>query len=481
MGGDGVTTAGSGATPARTAAVPTAPAPPAPDPGPLTPPTPAPRGATAWAFYDFANTIFSMNVTTMYLAQWVVVDRGVEDLWYSVAYSLSMLLVALTLPVLGAMSDATGGRVRYLFGFTVAAVTGTALIGLAALNVPGLPGVLAALGAFLVANYAFQGSLVFYNALLPVVSTPATIGRVSGFGVSLGYAGAIAGLLMVAPFVDGKLPMIPLHFSWPHAGGRAAAFYPTALFFALFAVPLFLRVRDPRRVALSRSGGVAGAPLPPLGTRVRTALSEVVQTLRDTARYPGVRRFLIANYLFVDAISTVILFMAVYAHEVMDMPDAVKIPFFIVATTGAVIGSLIFGHLSDRLGPRRVLSGILLGWVAALAAIALTSAPIVFWLTGGVVGALMGGTWTTSRPLLAGLTPAAEHGRFFGLYALSDKAAAVVGPLLWGLIIWAGKPLGPLRYRLAVASLALFVAAGWWLLRGVPEGGTPGGKVAAAG
>ena len=427
----------------------------------VTPGPSAPRGALSWAFYDFANTIFSMNVLTMYLAQWVVVDRGVEDVWYSVAYSVSMALVALTLPVLGALADfKAGGRLRFLLGFTIASVAGTALIGLAARNVPGSGAVTAALFAFGIANYAFQGSLVFYNALLPQVSTPATIGRVSGFGVALGYLGAIAGLLLVSPFVDGKLPFTDIQLPWPPAGGRAAAFYPTAFFFAVFALPLFLRVRVD-----GAGGSAAGGE----GNPWRRAIRETWNALRDTRRYPGVRRFLLANYLFVDAINTVIIFMAVYAQEVMGMPDTVKIQFFIVATTGAVIGSLLLGRLSDRWGHRRVLMAVLCGWAVALSIVALSQNKGLFWVAGILVGICLGGTWTSSRALLAALTPAESHGRFFGLYALSDKAAAVVGPLVWGLIVWVGKPLGPLRYRLAVASLVLFVLAGLALLRTVPE------------
>lgn len=416
-----------------------------------------PRGAFEWALYDFANTIFSMNVLTMYLAQWIVVDRGVESFWYSLANSVSMALVAVTLPVLGALADgAPGGRVRWLFGFTVAAVGGTALIGLAAQGPSGLGTVVAALAAFALANYAFQGSLVFYNALLPRVSTPATIGWISGFGVALGYCGSIVGLLLVKPFVD--------------AGGRSAAFLPTAALFALFAVPLFLRFPPWGRRAEGAPGALAdpAAPLP-FATRLRAAVNDVKEALRDTKRHPGVRRFLIANWLFVDAISTVILFMAVYAQEVMGMPDSVKIPFFILSTSGAIVGSLVAGRAADRLGPKRVLGWILVGWSVTLALVALTAAPVVFWSAGILIGICLGGTWTTSRALLARLTPEAAHGRFFGLYALADKAAAVVGPLIWGVIVWVAAPLGPMRYRLAILVLVGFIVAGWWVLRGVPE------------
>ncbi len=431
--------------------------------------SPAPKGATAWAFYDFANTIYSMNVTTLYLAQWVIVDRGMESLWYSTAYSISMVFTALTLPILGARADSVpGGRLRSLLVFTILSVTGTALIGLAAANVAGVTGVFVALGAFLIANYAFQGSLVFYNALLPLVSTPATIGRVSGFGVALGYMGAIVGLLLVSPFVDGRVPFTSIPLAWPGAGGREAAFLPTAFFFALFAVPLFLRVKKDQ-LGPDPVDDHRGAERPARQRSWRESFNDVLEGLRDTKRYPGVRRFLIANYLFVDAISTVILFMAVYAQEVMGMPDSAKITFFIVATTGAVAGSFLTGWLSDRRGPKAILSWVLVGWAIALSAVVVTSSPLVFWGAGILVGICLGGTWTTSRALLANLTPPEAHGRFFGLYALSDKAAAVIGPLVWGLIVWVGKPLGPMRYRIAVATLVVFLLAGLALLRGVPE------------
>jgi UMF1 family MFS transporter len=437
--------------------------------------------------YDFANTIFSMNVLTMYLAQWVVVDKNMEDLWYGATYSASMALVAVTLPVLGALSDAReNGRLQFLLLFTLIAVGSTALIGAAAQGFAGKEGVVLALGAFFVANYAFQGSLVFYNALLPAVSTPATVGRVSGFGVALGYVGAIAGLALVAPFVDGRLPLVNWSPPWPEAAGRAAAFYPTAFFYALFSIPLFLRkwgkgnpgispaplardaamIRPPPAQALGYSA-CAEARSGPQGS-LRRAFTEVIEGIRDTRRYPGVRRFLIANYFFVDAINTVIIFMAVYAQEAMGMPDSVKILFFMVATSGAVVGSLIIGRLSDFWGPKPMLCAVLVGWTAALTAVSLTAARAVFWASGILIGICLGGTWATSRALLVDLTPSASHGRFFGLYALADKAAAVIGPLLWGLIVWAAASLGPIRYRLAVMSLAVMVVIGLIVLKGVP-------------
>lgn len=410
--------------------------------------------------YDFANTIFSMNVLTMYFLKWVSVDQGQPDLWYSLAFSLSMILVAVTLPVLGVLADGSPkGRLTFLLGFTMAAIAGTALIGVAARGAPGPETAIAALAAFVLANYAFQGSLVFYNALLPLVSTPATIGRVSGFGVAMGYVGSIAGLLMVAPFVEGQVGPLKLLIPGVEPGGRAAAFLPTAIFYALFSIPLFLRIR------------IHAIHTPtttlPLATRLRVAILEVITSLRDVGRYPGVRRFLIANYLFVNAVHTILIVMGKYALEVVGMPDSTQIVLFILATSGAVAGGLLAGREADRFGPKAVLSVVLIGWIVCLTTVALVPGPLVIWLAGIVIGLCLGGTWTTARALLAQLIPPDELGRFFGLYALSDKAGAVLGSLTWGIVVALGTPLGPWRYRLALLVLVGFVAAGAWVLRGV--------------
>ncbi len=168
----------------------------------------------AWAFYDFANTIYSMNVVTMYFSLWITVNLAREDFWVSVGNSTSMALVALSLPILGALSDSAGRRLPFLFVFTLGAVLGTAFIGMTGYWVHHETLlVLLAVGFFIVANYAYQGALVFYNALLPEVAGPQNIGKVSGFGVSLGYLGAIVGLLLVMPFAQGEISF--LHLKWP--------------------------------------------------------------------------------------------------------------------------------------------------------------------------------------------------------------------------------------------------------------------------
>ena len=186
---------------------------------------------TSWIFYDFANTIFSMNVISLYFALWVTVDKGGRDIFYSITLSSSMLLVALSMPVFGAISDQTGERRRPLTLLTVICCIATALIGSA-------DGLIEGLLFFFIANYCYQSSMVFYNGMLADMSQGDHGGVVSGLGVSAGYLGAIGGLIVVKPFVA--------------EAGRTAAFLPTAAMFLFFALPCFIFVRDPKKQNIAK-------------------------------------------------------------------------------------------------------------------------------------------------------------------------------------------------------------------------------------
>jgi UMF1 family MFS transporter len=425
-----------------------------------------PRGALAWALYDLGNTIYSLNVVSLFFVQWVTVDRGREDLWFSLSYSGSMLLVALSLPYLGLWSDRSGRRLTFLGVFTAVCVVATAALAWAT-RVPGSVGLVYALMLFAVSNYGFQGGLVFYNSLLPQVSSERMRGRVSGLGVALGYAGSFLGLLLVVPFVEGEVPLLGWRPPFLEPGGRSAAFVPSALLFALFAVPLFARVREPSRRRLPRPGW-------------KEAWRDLLGMLRDSARHPGLGRFLIANFLLLEGIHTAIIFISVFAEKVVGLPDTAKATFFMLATGPAVLGSLGAGWAVDRFGPRRVFTITAWSWVVCPILIALAPWRPVLYGTGAIIGILLGSLWTTTRPFLLSLIPPGREGRAFGLYAMSNRAAAVLGPQIWGITVLLGSSLGPDRYRLAIVVLALVAATGAFLLRGIPPDPGPAPDVASS-
>jgi UMF1 family MFS transporter len=424
-----------------------------------------------WAMYDFANTIFSMNIVTFFFAPWIILTLGVEDIYYSLSYSLSMILVAVTMPGLGRRSDRCGGKMRGLTTFTLLAVFFTVLLSLAALlHFSTLVTAVVALICFAGANYFYEGGITYYNALLADVSDSTNIGRISGIGVGMGYAGAIVGLLLVVPLTDGRLI--------PGVSGHEYAFLPTALLFLVFSIPTFLWVKERRHPV------VAAIPKERFWIRLKV-------TLKETRNYPGVLRFLVSDYLVEDAIATTIVFMAVYAEAVVGFKDTDKMILFLSSTGFALVGSVVFGDLSDRIKAKPALMIALAGWIVVLAIATTIATKPVFYVVGAFVGIFLGAVWTTARPLLNSLVPEEKLGQFYGLYTLSGRSAATIGPLTWGLIVLVGKqdmPLGKaalwlvslaggdavalaptIHYRLALASLLVTMIAGFILFFKVPS------------
>src|SRR5512143_3656023 len=180
----------------------------------------------SWALYDFANTIFSMNMLSMYFPLWITQDMGGRDIYYSVSLSASVVAAGISMPIIGAVSDRRKSRMPFLIVLTLLCISATAAISLSS-------SLFWALLLFSIANFGYMAALAPYDSLLPEVSKGVNIGRVSGLGVALGYFGSIGGLMMVKPFVD--------------SGGRAAAFLPTAILFLVFALPCFLFVKEHSR------------------------------------------------------------------------------------------------------------------------------------------------------------------------------------------------------------------------------------------
>lgn len=434
------------------------------------------RQVFSWSLYDFANTIFSMNILSRYFKPWVVEDLGRDGLYYDIAYSASMLLAGLLMPALGALSDRSGKKKLFLFLFTVTCCLSIGLV-------PALPSGLfiGALILFASANFFYEGGMVFYNSLLYSVAEGKQARLVSGFGVAMGYFGSIVGLVIMLPFVYGEVfgfdvPGFP---GW----GKEAAFFPTAVVFLLFSIPLFIWVKE-KRFAIPDVGKKAG---------IRGAYREVWEGIRETKKYPGVLRFLIADYFFEDAVATVILNIGVFSSLALGLKGSDIDAFLIISTVSAMAGSYILGRISQEFNLKAVMSGIVWGWIVTLLLFIFVKNIIIIYILGSVIGILLGGLWTVSRPLLAERVPRAELGRFFGLYALSGRAAAIVGPVLWGTIVYIFDPSRPagralidflglsksaevrLPYQLAIVSLVLLMIIGLYIFRKVPR--TEHGKV----
>ncbi|HET9495929.1 MAG TPA: MFS transporter [Chloroflexia bacterium] len=392
----------------------------------------SPLAVGSWALYDFANTIFSMNIVSVFFPGFIL-QLGLRDAAYAFPMSAALLVVALLMPLLGAMSDRAGRRMPWLIGFTLLCIGMTVVMGLT-------DQVWLLIGAYVIASIGYQTALVFYDALLPSVSNTVNWGKVSGLGVGLGYAGAVGGLWVVTRLVGG--------------GSQQNAFIPSALLFMVFALPCFLFVRERRRPQAPERIAIAW----------RQGVSQTWRTIQEARAVPGLLRFLVANFFYSDALNTVIIAMGVYATTVIGFGTALEV--LGPATVAAVIGSWLFGLVTDRLTSKQSLIISLLMWVGVfLAAMFVTDRVLFQWVVAPVAGVALGSTWTAARTMMVELSPPERLGEFMGIYNLTGKFAAVLGPALWGGTLWLLNPdvYGRFAYQVAIGTLLVMVVIGFVL------------------
>lgn len=444
----------------------------------------------SWALYDFSNTIWAMNVSSLYFATWLVTDLGSSTSAVAWGTAISSVLMAVSAPVLGAISDARRRRKPWVVWFTIVSCVATASIGWVGVHggvplygeavtggvvrpdsyhIGGSPLVLIIV-AFTIASYAYQAAQPFYNAMLPDLVPPNEMGRLSGIGTAVGYVGTVVGLLLVAPFFNATLPLIGhvsatvmrgLHAIIPTTatGGRVATFAPTALLFFLFSLPLFIFCRD-------RDPAPRGTPI-----QWRKAFVDVANTVRDARQHPGTIRFIIASLIYQDAVGTISFALGLYAIKAVGFAQGEVNTLYILLAVPTIVGSYVCGRLVDAFGAKRTLVGVLISWAVLLGALMLLPGKPAFWAMGALIGFIFGGVPTAERPLLLSLVPEAEAGRFFSLLLLSSRAGSFLGPVVWGLTVDGLEPrFGTgVAYRAAVGTVAVFFFASLFVLKSVPN------------
>ena len=404
----------------------------------------------SWLLFDFANTSFSVMMVTfvfpLFFKNVICQGEPSGDALWGFSISLSMLLVALISPVLGAAADYSGKRKRLLLFFTLASVIATALLSFSG---PGM--VAAAVILFIVANMGFEGGLVFYDAYLKELASAKSIGRVSGYGFAMGYLGALCILLLVQPLLSKGIVL-------SNMSNVQVSFFVAAIFFALFAAPLFLVLRDEKkddRPAISFAA-------------IISSIREVKYTVQHIMSYPDLARFLLAYFFYNDAILTVIAFSSIYAQNTLGFTTGELIKFFMLVQTTAIAGSVIFGFVTDKIGPKKTIVITLMIWFVVIFAAIFADSKELFFYTGMLAGMSMGSSQAASRSMMALLTPREHVTEFFGFYdGTFGKASAVVGPLVFGVVsAQAGSQ------KAALASLLLFFTLGLLLMTRVRSVGT---------
>ena len=423
---------------------------PASSPSPL-PARDIPRVIWSWALYDWANSAFTTLVVTFiystYFTKAMAPDVVTGTTWWSRAIALSAVLIAVLSPILGAAADRGGNSKRFLAFATGICVCGSVALAFIA---PGMPhGALLALAVFVVANVAFETSMVFYNAFLPTITSAGRIGRVSGYGWGLGYVGGL--LCMVLALLGFVRPETPwFGISTANGFNIRATNLLVAGWYLVFSLPLFINV--PERPATAAS------------FKLRETWTGLRRTFQDLVRYHVLVKFLIARLIYNDGLVTVFAFGGIYAAGTFKMPLSEIILFGIVLNVFSGLGALAFGFVDDRLGGKRTVLITLVALTAATLLAVWAPTKAWFWAAGIICGIFVGANQSASRSLMGRFVPVKHQAEFFGFFEFSGKITSFLGPVLFGTatMLFASQ-------RAGMATMLAFFIAGWLLLRAVDE------------
>ncbi len=435
-----------------------------------------------WLLFDCATQPFFTLITTFVFAPYFAAHLAAtpvegQALW-GYATGTAGLIIAFSSPLLGAVADATGARKPWIIGFSVLLVAGSAGLWWAE---PGVEGaVTIALVAFVVATIGAEFATVFNNAMMPDLVDADRLGRLSGTGWAVGYAGGLVSIvitlgLMIGDPTTGKtlLGVAPiLGLDAANFGGDRASGPFSAIWYVVFVIPLFLFVPDtPKRMAL----------LP----AIRSGVGELKTTVAYLGRHANAARYLLARMIYADGLVALFAFGAIYAAGTFGWTSIELGLFGILLLVTGTIGAVIGGRVDDHIGPKRLILGcIVLLAIASLGILSVDATHIAFVIPvppgggglfgsigekaylvlGATIGAVAGPLQSASRTLLVRLSPPGQMTQFFGLYALSGKVTSFVGPLAVGaLTAYSGSQ------RIGISILLAFFVVGGLVLMTVRE------------
>jgi len=408
----------------------------------------------AWALYDFANSGYTTVVqTTIFSAYFVGVVAGNEPglapglstLLWSLAIGIANFIVMIAGPLIGAIADQRACKKRFLLISSLGCITSTALLALVGPGDIGLGMALVTLSAIM-----FAGGENLIAAFLPELVPEENMGRMSGYGWSLGYFGGLLTLGICLAYI-----------SWAKQHRLSEShFVPvslliTAVIFALAATPTFLWLQERAiPVALNRSL-----------SNLQIAYARLAHTFKEATRFRDLLRFLITLAVYQSGVSTVVVLAAVYAQQVMGFDTQSLIVLIMVVNVTAAVGAFVCGHLQDRIGSVPTLAITLLIWIVAVMVALFAGKTAHMWIAGNIIGLAMGASQAVGRALVSKFSPAERAGEFLGLWGLVNRLSAIVGPLSYGLInYWSNGD-----HRMSLLSTLAFFIVGLVLLCKVNE------------
>lgn len=404
----------------------------------------------SWAFYDFANTIFSSNINTIFFPFYMDEVLGTDEVrqqvastFISYANAVASFFLVVFSPLFGVWIDQTGYKKRFIAWFASISIFFTFMMGvLASINFgissTGIPlSLFFVVISFVIAKFFFNSSLVFYDSMMADLGTKEEMPLISGFGVAIGYLGTIFGLFVYLLVNDGDF-----HRS----------FIPTAIMYLLFSLPLFIFIKD--------------KPIPKekrKKIKFIEGYKEIYQTFKEMKKYKSIFTFMITYFFLNDAIATTIAMMAIYATAIVGFTSGQFIILYLVSTVSTIIGSFVFGYITKSIGAKRAITIVAVIMSLALLLAVFATAQWMFWVAGSMFGVSLGSMWVTSRTLIIEMSPEDKRGQFFGLFAFSGKVSSIIGPALYGTVTLLLKDYGTLASRVALGSLLILTIIGLYI------------------
>ncbi|MBI5674606.1 MAG: MFS transporter [Nitrospirae bacterium] len=365
----------------------------------------------SWASFDFAETIFSANILSVFFPLWLTNVLGGKPFHYSIVYSSSLFVSVILAIIMGKHADKSAMRKKlFLISVTISSVCLLMLSFSSTLT--------SALIIFFFVNLFYQQSLVLYNSLLISVSDKENRSFSSGVGVAIGYVGGAAGLYLVSKV----------------SSTETFAFVLVAFAFFLFSLPTGFFVKEAPFKAVS-------------GVSIRGILKDKSFLL-----------FILSCLFLTEAAHTIIIFMSIYLDKVYGLDRQNIVIVIASAAVVTAVASPLIGKLSDKVGAAKIFNIVFPAWSIAFCIFPFVPVNFVY-VMGITFGLLLGTVWTTIRPVLIGLSPKEEVATRFAFLSISERMAAIIGPLWWSFI--AEK----MDCRNATLSLALFPLVGWVIYR----------------
>jgi UMF1 family MFS transporter len=375
----------------------------------------------------------------VYFKKVVAMDMPIADFYWSTSINISMIIVAVLSPVLGAAADYYNNKKKFLFFFTLLSVIATGM-----LFFVGKGMIAEGMLLFILANIGFQAGLGFYDAFIKEISEPQNYNKVSSASYAIGYLGSL--LSLAAVFLLQNEPRI--------------TFLVCSVLYLIFSLPIFLFIQDKK--TLHPENGKQH-----LFDFIKIGIKRTADTFKHIKEYKNLRKFLLSYFLYIDGVNTVIFFSAIYAQTTLGFTILELVIFFVIVQITALIGSYLFGYLADKFGTKKILGLTILGWVILTLAVFLSQGKTSFMIIGVFAGFFLGSSQALSRSFMSALISDDKKTEFFGFYSLFEKTSTILGPFTFGIISWLTGD-----QRLAILSISIFFLSGYLLLRKVREANT---------